>query len=662
MRVFITQFQDNIKNNLIVGGALLGVVLLGFYLPIVALIVSIAVSYRLLALILHRAVFDSKFFIFATSIFFYVLVLQAVILISWIFSSNFPLTLCGPLTTVVLLILYFLIKPTIHNQTVDKKISFSLSLKDTISLGVCLLAFIGFVLLPIHYSGGKEPSTIIVLINRVIDDPNHLGMLNDRLQFNRGVILHSSADGHTTSKGVSFYPAGWHSANAVIIKSFSPSIQTGAESLVAYAISKTFWFLFLIFIFTRSIFSLYSIFTKDKLSPNIYAWVGIASLLFTGWFLVDPYLDGFYSFIPQLIIVPLFVLSLVQISFLKKKESSLLLNSLILPALLCMGSALSWLLLFPVFAGATIIYLLDILNKWGAIKTLKGLTTQLPRYLFVLVLALAPILVQIVSSKGTDQSVSLIKGLLLPGPIQTYPPSFYNFIIAGLVVFVIFVLQRSKADKLQPILVYILVILGFTALLYLLQLFSAQANFYYYFKSLNAFSIAASMLCIVGIAFFLNWVQSRSSPSLTFLVVIVIASLAVQFVYTKPLLFTYIKGGRATTSQINEQIFHILSTDYSQSNYNKKDIVIFYPKNNPNLNEVASRLLSSNKPYGECYDAVKGASFSVAPKDFSVAPIVDSCDPTTRITYYVDPDMVSSIQEKITGSNLQNRITLKTID
>ncbi|MDN5275172.1 MAG: hypothetical protein JWP06_1073 [Candidatus Saccharibacteria bacterium] len=662
---YSANFQDYFKANAMRRWLLiLAILLLGFFIPLVALTVSVVVSYKLLLLLLNHKIFDSKFFVFIISIFFYVLVLQAVILISWLFSHNFPLTICGPLTSIVLFGLYYLIQPTISKSVRRQKNDFTpAKIKDIIPLVVCLLTFIIFVIFPIHHSGSKGISGITVLVNRVIDDPNHLGMLNDKLQFNRGVIFESNAEGHTNTKGVSFYPAGWHSANAVIIKAFYPSISTGSESLVAYAISKVFWFLFLVYLFVRTIYSLYSTYSKEKVSAVVSAWIGLASLLFVGWFLIDPFLDGFYSFLPQLIIVPIFVLSLIQMSFLNKKDGYGLLNALILPALLCMGSALSWLLLFPVFVGALLVYGFNLLYRWGVVSTLRDLLAKMPRYIFILILTLIPVIVQILTSKSTGGSVSFIQGILLPGPIQTYPTSFYEFVFLGLAIFLVLAIKNTKTDRLQPILTYITVMAAFAALLYLLQLYASQANFYYYFKSLDAFTIAASMMCVVGFAFFISWAESKTSRSTALILSFMIILLSVQFVYTKPLLFLYIQGGRATTAIMNKEIFNTLETNYSQPHYYNKEVTIYYPSSNPNMNEVASRLLSTNKPYGTCYDSVKGASFSVRPKDFDVAPILRDCaDPDIKITYYVERDSLATMQKKIDENNLHERVILKLID
>lgn len=664
MRRYVTDSKTYFNENVVTTRILIaGLLLLGFFVPIVGLIVSIIISYKLLLLLLSHKIFNSKLFVFIISIFFYTLVLQAVILLSWLLSNDFPLTLCGPLTSIILLGIYLLVRPTISKKINRQKHEFTGGKsKDVVPIIVCLLTFLVFVAFPIHHSGSNGISGATVLINRVIDDPNHLGILNDKLQFNRGVILNSSAESHTNTKGVSFYPAGWHSANAVIIKAFYPNLSTGSESLVAYAISKVFWFLFLVYVFVRSIFSLYGIYSKETLPLVVSIWIGLASLLFVGWFLIDPFLDGFYSFLPQLIIVPIFILSLTQMSLLNKNDGDGILNTLILPVLLCMGSALSWLLLFPVFIGAFLLYGLILLHQWGIAKTLKRHARKTIRYIPIALLAIAPIIVQIISSKGTGESVSFLQGILLPGPIQTYPTTFYEFIFLGLGIFIAFAIKAAKQDRLQPLLTYILAITAFTGLLYLIQLYASQATFYYYFKSLNAFTIAASILCILGFAYFIQWVTSKTSQITALILSCVLIFLSVQFVYAKPLMYLYMQGGRATTVSMNEEIFNTLQTNYSEAHYFNKEVTIYYPNANPNMNEVASRLLSTNKPYGTCYDSVKGASFSVRPKDFSVQPILEDCaDPEIKITYYVEQDSLESMQQKINQHGLQERVFLKLI-
>jgi hypothetical protein len=663
LRSIIAQFDVITRKPFAIYVILAVIVILGFFIPFIALAASLVFSYKIMTRVLSKKLFDSNFFVFAVSIFFYMLILQGIVLISWLFSHNFPLSVCGPLTLPILIVLSRL-APKIQKKKLSSIVRkrekyFAV---DVVPVIVCIVAFLLVVVLPIVHSGSTGPSSAIVLINRVIDDPNHLGLLNDRLNFDRGIILNSDAESHTESEGVSFYPAGWHSANAVIIKAFYPHISTGAESLIAYAITKVFWFLFLVYIFVRTILGLYRFYSKEIPSLAIQIWITLASLLFTLWFLIDPFMDGFYSFIPQLIIVPLFVLSLIQLSTLRKGDSQNFLAALIVPAALCMGSAVTWMLLFPVFALTLLLCMFNVLHDWGIKKSLKDLVSNIPQYLLFYLLIITPVVVQLMTSGGTGGSVSLIQGLLLPGPIQTYPTTFYDFIFVGLALFIVFTIKTVKQNALKPILFYLLVIAGFCAALYILQIYKEQTALYYYFKSLSTFTIMAIILFIVGSSFALQWIESKTSRLFTILISIIIILLSVQFVFTKPLLLTYISGGRATSAVTNKEIFNMLTNRYSQKNYNNKEVVIFYPDNNPNLNEVAARLLSSNKPFTTCYSELKRASFSTKPALFSVQPILKFCsDANIKITYYVDADSAQNVGEIINAAHLNDRVVVKLI-
>lgn len=636
-------------------------VVLGFIVPLFAFVISVVFSYKILIKLLNPKIFDSKFFVFAISIFFYVLILQAVVLTSWLFSNNFPLSLCGPLSLPVLIAIYHSIK--LRDNKGSTRQWRAVTTKDMMSIIVCMATLVLVVVLPIHHSGNNTPSGLMVLINQSFDDSSHIGLLNDRLQFNRGVILNSDAEGHTRSKGVLFYPPGWHSANAVIIKSFYPNISTGYESVIAYIITKVFWFLFLVYIFVRTAFSLYGVFTKKRQTVAVTIWLTGGSLLFTGWFLKDSFEYGFYSFLPQLIIIPIFILSLIQIALLKWRGRDEMLRSLPLPLALCVGSALSWLLLFPVFVAALFLSICDLLLKWGFLKTIRRLVRQVPRYLFFFILIFMSIVAQMVILINSNQSISFIDGILMNGPAQIYPTTFYGFMFVGLLLFIVLAIRNNNTTQLKPILYYILTIVSFSALLYILQLYITQTNSYYYFKSLSAFTIVGAIGCTVGFALSLSWIERKMSHITSVVIALIFLLTSLQFVYTRPANFSYIKGERTLSNATNKEIFKLFKNSYTQANYYNKEVTIYYPAdNNPTLNEVASTILSSNKPYNMCYSSTKTASFTTPPSDFSILPILKYCkNYGYKITYYINQESFSSMQKTINEARLGNWVKLKLI-
>jgi hypothetical protein len=517
---------------------------------------------------------------------------------------------------------------------------------------------------PICNSGSTGKSDAILLVNQFIDDSTHIGLLNDRIHFNRGVITNSIAEGYTQSANTDSYPASWHSANAAIIKIFYPKISTGIETVIAYVITKIFWFIFLIYIFVRTIFCLYKIHTNKEPSSSIAIWIISASLLFTGWFLVDPFIYGFYNFIPQLIVIPIFILSLIQIATLQKEDRSNLSNSLILPLALCVSAALSWLLLSPIFIVVLLISLFDIFIKLGFINTTKCFIKRIPRYLFFYLLIIIPVLIQVyLSMRPGNSSVSFLNGILMNGgAVLTYPTTFYDLILLGLVLYLLFAIRNNSWIKVKPILNYILITLAFTALLYLIQLYMVYTNLYYYFKSLDAFIIAGALSCIVGFAFAINWIEKRTSCSFAIIISIIITLLSLQFVYQKPQIFMYTKGVRVTSFETNKEIVRIFKDDYTQAKYFNKEVIIYYPDDSPSLNEIASTLLESNKPYNNCYTSLKAASFITTYEKFNVDPILNNCQDVAKITYYVNPSFVEEINKTIRDNGLNSRVIIKPIN
>jgi hypothetical protein len=537
----------------------------------------------------------------------------------------------------------------------------TVSIGDITALSVSAILMILIVAIPLFKNGFDKPGSVLTLVNKGVDDASHIGLLNDRLQFNRGVIAKSNVEGQTRSAGVASYPAGWHSANAVIIKALSPSLKTGADSITAYVVSKIFWFALLIFLFVRSIFAIFNLLSNKIPSAPAVLAIFLLSLLFSVWSLVDIFSYGFYSFIPQLIIVPIFVLSLIQLHNLPKSNTPRELHlSLILPLLLCAGTALTWLLLLPVFFLATVITITYRIKKVQLKNFVKQITKAPISFIIFYSITLLALIVQIYASTKSDGSVSFIQGILIGGGIITYPLSLYCLIALGCTILFSYHLRKQSTNILSPILNYVFATVLFISLLYLIQQYYLQTNAYYYFKALSTLTITLSILSIIGFTMLIDKIKSNTSTSIAMMFVVIFTSLSLQFVYQNPPIFSYIHGRGNTTEAINSQLWNILQTTYTQDKYTDQSITIYYPDDSPGLNEVGSMLLKSNKPHSKCFSAIKTDSFKVSPSNFSIETLLN-CTNDEKIIYYVKPYDVEKMKAILKTTDLSDRIKVRSI-
>lgn len=638
----------------------LGILLISnFNLSMLFLALSLYLSYKIVGLLLSERIFDSKIFQLVVSVFFFILILQSLTMVGWLISKTFPLTWVIPFSSLLLLIFYFVLLKTRSKaeRSITRK---SFSPSDIIAISACVFVFLALIVAPVYHTGIRKVSSLFTLVNHSVDDGSHIGLLNDRIQFDRGVTVGSGVEQHSRSEFTDSYPAGWHSANAAIIKTIYPNIQTGVESTLAYIISKTFWFLVLVFIFVRTVFTIYKLYEGKDASFGVSVWVLSGSLLFTGWFLSTTYFEGFYNFLPQLITIPLFLLILMQLSHTHKSYRSA--SFLILPVLLCVGTALSWLLLFPLFAVALLCFLMDKIATPNRLTFLKDVLYEISRLWWLYILLIISLFVQLYASTQVDSSASFISSILMPGGIIQYPIEFYGFTFIGIILFLILGLKKTTFSITRPVLYFCAAILAFTSIVYVIQMLMIGHNAYYYFKALNAFTLVGILFGIVGIASGLRWLQTKTSNMFTALLALIITALALQFAYPGSHMFEFAKGTRVMTSATNDQVFNILKTNYTQERYDQKEVTIYYPDTGgPILNEVGTILLKANKPFSRCFTALKSTSITIPPDKFSATPIIENCKDTYKITYFVNPASEASMKSTISAAGLSNKVFIEQI-
>ena len=504
--------------------------MLGIYsFNLLFIIISVILTYKIFSPLLNKKNFDSLIIKGVSIFFIFIIILQCVILSSWLINSNFPLDATPTLTLLIMTIAYiyrhFLPKPRISKLTLPIKKAPFIRLSDIISIAIAIA-----IVLPLSLSllthDGKDMQNNVTTLAGGADDTAHLKLVDDRLQFNRGILYRSDAIEQV--KTGDSYPAGWHSANAVIIKAIYPKISAGDESLVAYALSKVFWFLALVFIFCRIILILYEFLCNRKPSLPAILWLASGSLLFSRFFLVDTFRTGFYSFMPQLIAALLLVPILIQFSLQNNKRKACQ-ETLLLLSVMCIGGCLSWFLVLPAFLLIIILILFDHLkntNKRRFIKDMtSGILDNLPFY--GLLLTATAVQLYVMLTNHVAGSVSFIQGVLINGGINTYKGEFYIFIFIGFALCLFFTCKSSE-KILRYILYAILSLLIFAGIISAIQIMYLGTNAYYYYKVLYILTVIALPVGLVGIASSIDWIEKNKSKSIALTTSLILILIIVQ--------------------------------------------------------------------------------------------------------------------------------------
>lgn len=649
---------------ILIGILALLVICATYSLNLLLITVSMVLTYKIITPLLNIGVFNTRALRAVFVFFIYIIILQCVILSSWVLNRNFPLDATPALTVLVMTIAYvyrhYLLKVKFSKEILPSKKVPLVRLGDIISIVVAILITLLIILPPLISTGAGKTSNIIALTSGNVDDAAHLGLLNDRLQFNRGVLYHSDATENVRTAGL--YPAGWHSANAIIIKAIDPTISTGTESLIAYTISKVFWFFVLIFVFSRVIFTLYKTLSNDEPSLPVTLWLTFGSLLFSILFLVDIFRTGFYSFIPQLIAALLLVPILIQLSLLTN-ESKKYQGTLLLLVAACIGGGISWLLVLPALLLAIFLILLDHLRSTKLLHFIKdttsGVLDNLPLYGLLLVALIVQAYVML--ADHSTGSVSFIQGVLLSGGIGIYKDPFYLFIFIGLALCLL--LFRKNSEKAIRYILYVTFsLLLFAGFLYVVQMIYLGKNAYYYYKALDVFTIVVIPIGLVGFALCIAWLANKRSKSIALAAALTLILVVIQFIGLDATSLTYLKGQRPLSGALNESVYTELKLNANQKNYNNKNYIVYYIPGSVEQNDISTMTVKSNKPGGGCFDAVRSSFLTyLTSLDFNnqLEIMRSSCQGYT-FNIITDNAHVEPLRVAVQNMQMQNRVKIQT--
>lgn len=641
---------------------LISIIIKSLNLPIMAL--SIFVLYKLFYPLLNKYVFDSKTLSASLIFFCYIILLQCSVLITWIFNKSFPLSQTPALTFLIILAIYgynILLNRKKNDKQPETKVA-AINIQDIISLIITLAVSITILIAPIKQNPSNDPlSTLsISLISGNVDDAAHLGLVNDHLQFDRGITFGSDVADKTRNDG--FYPASWHSVSALLIKTVSPSIKTGSSSLLAYGIQKLFWFSFLLFMLIRVSFTAYVFIMgkKDKLKTDSIIWISAATTLFGCVFLIPIYQDGFYSFMPQLTAALLVIPVIMQVC----KDSSEKDPYKILPVLflICFGGCLAWFLPLPAFAvTALLIVILLSINK-KIPKMFNNLLQILKENAVILSVLACAIITQLIvmSSNNAEKSVSFINGLLLDGGIAKYDNNFFLFISIGFLAYLLFS-DRNIKKKLNFILCLILPMILYCVFIYLVQMKYLGRSSYYYFKMFNVLTIILLPYSIVGLGLAIKKVCGKGQIIMTLLLSIIALSWMTLFMGLNISILSYAGGYRDISAQISSSLVKELSGDTSQDNYfNKKYTFYYVPGSTYYLeNEIAGMIIKSNEPDSSCFNNIRRITWS-SPQISSLLSSMSIECKDYHIDIITNQDNLAKFNQAVTDMGMDSQVKVKT--
>lgn len=567
-------------------------------------------SYLVFGPMLSHRIFSSKVMKIVTSAILYTLILQCVIVSAWLISPDTPLHL-APLFGALLMIVVLALT---HKRRRDKINNTSAVNRYDIVAALLSLAIVILLVVPSIYRVGGGYVGFVQVINSGVDDAAHLSLVNDHIAVDRGIRTNVNVD--QTLRNYTMYPAGWHSLNALVITAVHPNISTGHESLIAYAISKVFWFAILIYLVFRVGMQLLAIIVRRS-QLSIVECVVFA--LIAAWFLqvfAHSFIDGFYNFIPQIACGILIVALIAQISYKAKSDDKQSFEgTFLLLSITAIAGSLVWVLPLP----ALTLFLMSILAiyAWtlGWKQALRSFASKSLPFIPLYILIVAAILTQsyVLSIDASPGAVDFLKSLLASGGVVIFNPIFYLVVGAGLALFIWAARRERKyvQEVAQSYGLLLISVLVFMSFVYIYQQINLDSNAYYYYKLLYLATSMTIPFAVVGYAYAICRISSSNLSKLlagVFAVCLLINLVGIEPTTTKyhPHTFlSYIQGLRVTPFFYNHIIYDHIHNLATINHYDDKKYFLFYDPDRPGFNDAANVLLRVNKPMTTCSESLR---------------------------------------------------------
>lgn len=670
----ITQIAQTCKVALLSRGSLtilsLAILAMIYSIQLGFIVISIALCYSILRNVLNRLGFNTVVTQSFITLTVYIIILQACVIAVWALYREFPLDKVVIVMTFGLLLTYLYRVALVQvEQPVTTRIPIADS-RDVVSLIVALAIGILMVIPPMLITGTDLKSNLLGVINNSVDDANHAMMINDRIQFNRGVFHGIKAVDDNRIETLSFYPAGWHSANAIVIQSLKPDIQLGLPSLFAYGINKLFWFVILVFAFMRLIFYMYDkAFKQDRLGKWALVFVSTAGVIGSYWVLVDIFNIGFYSFFPQLISVILFAIVIIHSDNLDDKSQY---EAIALLAMLAIGGSLSWILVLPILAVALLCYLYihtpGRSSKTRLYNSLRFLIASFLRHLPLYLLIVVAVLLQLYIMSRSSHSVPFIEAISMTGRISIYNQAAVLVLSFGLILF--FVLTKTAQKSAQALSGFLAISAVFCFALYMLQITNVYEPRYYFYKALYVFIVVAVPMAIIGFLGLLLKIRTTSSHTTMIFCSILVVVGTIYMISPNPSAeptYQYIRGIRPLSPVDNKSIYNELAVN-TLPRYYDKTATIYFDENRQLHDNLSNLLVRTNKKANDCFYAMRAKveelSFSKQqePMDEMMKPARHYCfENGYTLRLIVDDASLERYQKAINTMGLSHSVNLTSI-
>ncbi|HVW23040.1 MAG TPA: hypothetical protein VHB51_00950 [Candidatus Saccharimonadales bacterium] len=517
------------------------------------------------------------------------------------FSRSFSLSAVMPFT---FLVLAFISVPLIRKSSSNSRVKWA-DRKDAIGLIFAALACL-VLLLPaynrFHHLNG---SAVTAFVAGNVDDSAHIEALNDRLQYNQVSFYHTNLADKVRSQSVERgdYPIGWEAANAAVVKAAAPSLRPGTASLKAYVATKFIWFFMLVFFFAYFAAWIFETILGRGGNRVETTLLCILILLFIFYFVFDVFRQGFFTFIPQLLCLPLCVLSLTAI---KTAGWEQFWSIFTVAAVYAIGGGLSWLLVLPVLSLILVVGGFLQLKDLG-FSILKQrlfywkLLPVLPLYCLISLAVLAQLWM---ASHINGISGGFLVSINQLGAIAQYNQNFYIIVAIGLAALAVY----SHRVKTTPAAVRISFLvatslLAVALLVYLVQIFSVERTDYYYFKALSTFTFLAIPLAIAGYACLFRHIAAQSSPSpiLAALLVLGIVFFAGVPAGNSPTV-SYLKGQLGLPVPVANYVYDNIASLHAAA---PAQHAFYYNSKDPLETDIANMLMKTMPQEHDCYRNVR---------------------------------------------------------
>lgn len=565
---------------------LLGATLWSINLPIV--VAGLFLLYRASGRFLDTSLFDSKLYRLVVVLFVYTLLLGAVISAATLLWQSFSIVFTPALLLATILATQLLVNTFF--KTSPKSSLKSNSLRkingaDVASI-VAVIVIIAATIVPPFISSGFHKVNVISAVYGGVDDTVHLAILNDRLEFKRGVFLDNSIAARASDK--TSYPAAWHSANATLVLSVAPTIQPGLSYFLTYVFLKIMWYGIMLFFMLRLVYTL----MHRKHSKALYYTLSAIGIIVGGVLGITQFFYGFFAFFPQVISLLIISALLIQVRLSRKTQP----ETILLLAIVAILGGMTWILLLPAILLAILVTLLRVNSS--VMFWINAIKVSLFKYWMFYVLAFATLIQTIWLAGFSSEPSNFSKDILLGGGVAVYVASFYCVLIAGIASYF---MVKHREHNLQGY-YWLNIFLLLTALLFLaIQLNAVGEPRYYFYKTMVALCMTITPLSIAGIGLLLEKVSRNRTIVIACLSIIVVPLITIV-IGPVPSSVTdttsYLKGDRPYSAYVRDDVYSYLKTPGA---YDDKSYRLYLNEASQMESFYTTMLAKSVKPGSECF-------------------------------------------------------------